>query len=403
MIFAPLFGYLGDRYERKVIMIIGITLWSATTLAGSFIPSNFFILFLILRGLVGVGEASYACVAPTIIADMYKKDSRTKMLAFFNVAVPVGSGLGYIVGTNVARTFNNWQWSLRVTPVLGVICIVLLILFVDEPVRGITEGAQVQKATDWKTDIQKLIKIRSYVLSTLAFTWVSFTLGALAWWGPLFIQYGSQVSTEKEDKNITLYFGIITCTAGLLGVISGTEIARHCRKITSRADPIVCGVAILLSLPFLVVALLYSNRYMISTWISIFFSEALMCTNWALINDIMLYVVIPTRRSTASALQLFIFHFLGDAASPYIVGILSDYSHKYQENSVMNSSLLMKRNITESAIQWASLRNGLMITVPIAALSAICFLISSLFIKQDRLKAEETMKVGNSEDSTENK
>lgn len=36
MVFAPLFGYLGDRYSRKLIMALGVALWSVTTLLGSF-------------------------------------------------------------------------------------------------------------------------------------------------------------------------------------------------------------------------------------------------------------------------------------------------------------------------------------------------------------------------------
>lgn len=36
MLFAPLFGYLGDRYNRKFIMAFGVFLWSLTTMAGSF-------------------------------------------------------------------------------------------------------------------------------------------------------------------------------------------------------------------------------------------------------------------------------------------------------------------------------------------------------------------------------
>lgn len=36
MIFAPLFGYLGDRYNRKIIMSVGIFLWSLTTFIGSY-------------------------------------------------------------------------------------------------------------------------------------------------------------------------------------------------------------------------------------------------------------------------------------------------------------------------------------------------------------------------------
>jgi len=36
MIFAPLFGYLGDRYSRRGIMAFGVFLWGLTTLLGSF-------------------------------------------------------------------------------------------------------------------------------------------------------------------------------------------------------------------------------------------------------------------------------------------------------------------------------------------------------------------------------
>ncbi len=56
-----------------------------------------FWLFALLRGLVGVGEASYSCVAPTIIGDLYHGDMRTRMLAVFNLAIPVGCGLGMYV------------------------------------------------------------------------------------------------------------------------------------------------------------------------------------------------------------------------------------------------------------------------------------------------------------------
>ena len=92
MIFAPLFGYLGDRYSRKWIMAVGVTLWSATTIIGSFMDS--FSWFITFRALVGIGEASYSTSAPTIISDMFVNDIRSKMLAMFYFAIPVGSGLG---------------------------------------------------------------------------------------------------------------------------------------------------------------------------------------------------------------------------------------------------------------------------------------------------------------------
>lgn len=40
MFLAPVFGYLGDRYNRKYIMSGGITFWSLVTLASSFTPKE---------------------------------------------------------------------------------------------------------------------------------------------------------------------------------------------------------------------------------------------------------------------------------------------------------------------------------------------------------------------------
>jgi len=41
MICAPVFGYLGDRYNRKYIMAFGVLLWSLTTFVGSYMNVSF--------------------------------------------------------------------------------------------------------------------------------------------------------------------------------------------------------------------------------------------------------------------------------------------------------------------------------------------------------------------------
>lgn len=92
MVCAPIFGYLGDRYSRRWIMAIGVLLWSTTTLLGSFMTGSGW--FMTFRALVGIGEASYSTIAPTIISDLFVHDLRSKMLAVFYFAIPVGSGFG---------------------------------------------------------------------------------------------------------------------------------------------------------------------------------------------------------------------------------------------------------------------------------------------------------------------
>ena len=108
---------------------------------------------------MGIGEASYSCVAPTIIGDLFTDEMRTKMLAVFYLAVPVGSGLGYVIGSMIEGWFNDWRWAMRFTPPLGFVCIGLLILVVREPKRGGAEGQIVEKSnSSLLSDIVYLLK-----------------------------------------------------------------------------------------------------------------------------------------------------------------------------------------------------------------------------------------------------
>lgn len=118
-----------------------------------------FWLFALIRSLVGIGEASYSCVAPTIIGDLFTDALRTRMLAIFYLAVPIGSGLGYIIGSNVATGLSDWRWSLRVTPPLGILCVLLLAILVKEPKRGAAEGSNIQSSkTSFMSDVISLLK-----------------------------------------------------------------------------------------------------------------------------------------------------------------------------------------------------------------------------------------------------
>lgn len=183
---------------------------------------------------VGIGEASYSTIAPTIISDLFVKDTRSKMLALFYFAIPVGSGLGYITGGKVAQATGHWQWGLRITPVLGIVAILLILFFVRDPIRGEREGGSHLSSSTWTMDIKALIKklessyiyilfkiilqlIRkktfcyspSFMLSTAGFTCVAFVAGALALWAPRFLQLGLELQATKTvviDEFVFNYF-----------------------------------------------------------------------------------------------------------------------------------------------------------------------------------------------------
>ena len=57
------------------------------------------------RLLVGVGEASYATIAPTMIADLFPTKKRLRMLSIFYIAMPLG-GWAIVHGYASKRTIR---------------------------------------------------------------------------------------------------------------------------------------------------------------------------------------------------------------------------------------------------------------------------------------------------------
>ncbi|XP_031697796.1 protein spinster homolog 1-like, partial [Anarrhichthys ocellatus] len=176
----------------------------------------------------------------------------------------------------------------------------------------------------------------------------------------------------------SLIFGAITCVSGVLGVASGVQLSRRLRTRTDRADPLVCAAGLLLSAPFLYLAIFFAQASTIATYAFIFLGETFLSMNWAIVADILLYVVPPTRRSTAEAFQIVISHLLGDAGSPYLIGVLSDSLRK-----------------TDSFLwQFRSLQLSLLLCSFVAVIGGGFFLATALFIKGDRDRAESHAPTG---------
>src|SRR5947209_20112977 len=69
MFAAPLIGWLGDRYQRKNLIVIGLFIWSGFTFLTWFVHDYSQLLFR--HAVVGIGVASYATIAPTPVVDSF--------------------------------------------------------------------------------------------------------------------------------------------------------------------------------------------------------------------------------------------------------------------------------------------------------------------------------------------
>eukprot|EP00096_Caligus_rogercresseyi_P016636 TRINITY_DN939_c0_g1_i2.p2 TRINITY_DN939_c0_g1~~TRINITY_DN939_c0_g1_i2.p2 ORF type:complete len:544 (+),score=132.77 TRINITY_DN939_c0_g1_i2:150-1781(+) len=414
MLTAPFFGFWGDRKSRKILLLIGISFWSFATLIGSFMENYW--LFLFFRGLVGVGEASYSTVAPAILSDLFSKDVRSRVLALFYFAIPVGTGLGYMVGANIAGASGDWRWGMRVTPPLGFIAVALIALFMTDPPRGESEGVSMV-AHSTKKDIQSLVRNKSFIFLTLGFTCVTFCAGALMWWGPRFaflgakIACGDRIGCQKiQPDTISYRFGIVMTFAGIVGVPGGSFVSQLFRQRVENGDPLVCGYTLLASVPVLFFGLVMA-QYNISWCYGLTFLAGLLLNcNWSIVSDMTLYIVIPSRRSFASACQILMSHLLGDAFSPFIVGFIADaLQPSIRENAnVLTTFFVQEGPLSETpsvyedeTADFISLQYALFSCCFFQVAGGFFLLYLSFYIVEDKMAASRELCVSRGDDSSD--
>lgn len=204
---------------------------------------------------------------------------RTARLAFFYIAIPLGSALGYIVGGQVASVLGSWRWALRVSPPLGLILAVIIMIFTTDPPRGHSDNqaALVLQSVSGKAhgirgliaDVRHIFAIRSFLWATAGFTSVTFAAGALAQWAPTFISR----QCGWSSSNSSLFFGGITVFTGIVGTALGSIISKHVMRTDPRADGLVCGFGLLLCTPFLAFALALPTWNIWAAWFLVFVAE----------------------------------------------------------------------------------------------------------------------------------
>ena len=362
---SPLFGVLGDRMSRKRLITFGVLTWSLATVASGLATS--LPTLIIARVFVGIGEASYATLAPTIIDDISPPEKKGKMLAIFFLAVPVGSALGYLLGGFVQAHWG-WREAFFVGGGPG-IALALLCLLIDEPVRKHLSNAK-HKVVE---TVRKLMRIVLYRRAVLGYCAHTAAIGAFSFWAPKFLsqRYYSDfakplppelaaeaiikaakagawdvghaltnASSALVLKTANFWFGLVTVIAGAIGTLIGGRMAdralRELPPVPPDADHLhpanlraanaqlrVCAIGVLIAFPLTAVAFASSSAMLF--FVAAGIAEIGLFMSTAPINAIMLRTAPVFLRASAMAVGIFAIHLFGDLWSPAVLGLFLDY------------------------------------------------------------------------------
>jgi MFS family permease len=209
---SPLFGQLADREGvrggRKGLMAAGVALWSAATAATGFAGGTTGLLAT--RAFVGVGEASYATIAPTIIDDLAPPERKGRWLSIFYVAIPVGSALGFVVGGILGKHFG-WRAAFFAVGGPGVLAALACLLIAEPARRSALKHVAIVKTA------RALIAIRLYRRAILGYAAQTFAIGGFGYWAPTYIYRHYGVPLDKASGT----FGVILVLAGGAGTAFG--------------------------------------------------------------------------------------------------------------------------------------------------------------------------------------
>ncbi len=336
------FGWLVDRYDRRVIAAAGIAGWSAMTmLCGT--SRTYWHLFLARMG-VGVGEATLSPAALSMMADLFPKERLPRAASVYAIGIAVGSGLallfgGYVVHLAQAmegfdlpllRDMRPWQIVFLLVGVIGFPLAYLVFRLQDPPRRELIGN----KAALPVREVVAFVRSRSrlficfYLGLSIA---TALGHGVLGWVPSYFIRV-----QHWTPEQVGLRYGLCVLTCGTLGLLFGSWLTERFRNGGLQDAPLrASAIGIALCAPLGVAAPLVDNA-----WLALFLFALLQFAYmipWGIAGAAIQLVSPNQMRGQLSALFYFSINLIGLGLGPTMVALLSD--NVYQVSGGVRYSL----------------------------------------------------------------
>jgi MFS family permease len=354
-------GRMADTGARRKIMGWGLAVWSGLTAVNG-LAWNFW-SFLLIRMGVGIGEASYAPAANSLIGDLFPAHKRARAMGIFMLGLPLGLLLAFFTIGAMVTAFDSWRAPFFIAAVPGVI-LALFMFFIKEPRRGAAEQVQ-SLTTPVEKPLRKVLTIRTFwwlVLAGLAFNFATYACNSFM--VPMLQRY-----FLLPLEQAAMATGVIVGLTGLLGLTLGGWLAD---KIHQRWQS---GRLLFAALSMLVAALatgyaLHAGRIEVALFVALFSIGWLFAYNfYTCVYTAIQDVIEPRLRATAMALFFAGLYLLGGGLGPVAVGLLSDH----YAQAAMLAAGATEMNETFKAVGL----HGAMYLIPVALLLTMLALLQA--------------------------
>ncbi len=316
---------LADRWSRVKILAISMIIWSAmTAICG--LASNFMMLLLARIG-VGVGEAGASPPSHSLISDYFPIETRATALSIYALGIPVGSMIGNFVGGWGAGELG-WRMTFLLVGIPGIFVAFLVLATLKEPPRGMSEK-QVEATTAKSLDdaeAPSVMEVLTFLWERRSFRHIGFAAGLHAFvgygagtWNAPFLIRSHEMPIAEVGSWLALISGI-----GAIGTFAGGYLSDLISDKTRdrRWYMWVPGLATIFMVPFQFIAYLHGSMWAVipSLFLVSILGGMYLGPSFAMTQGL----VSLRMRAVASAILLFMLNIIGMGLGPYFVGVASD-------------------------------------------------------------------------------
>ena len=340
-----------DRGNRRLILALGVALWSGATAATTFADGFYSLAFT--RMLVGIGEATVFPVALSLLADLYPGPKLTRTVSIFQASSGVGIMVGSVLAGVLAAAFG-WRTMFEIFGTAGMALVLVIAFTMPDTPRTGTANSQSPQNNGLVGAIRAVLAIPGLPWLALGYGASNMVLASLPVWSPAFLLRSHGVKLAEVGALVGPPAVIGGIAGGILAGILASRLIR--RSGNRRAGLIVPIIALPLAIPAYATFLFAPSLPVVLVAIAVM--NFLLSSGLGPCVALAVSLVSPTQRGVTSTVMLIVQNLLAFALGPLLIGIASDaLLPAYGEESLRYAlAMMLVAPVAASLFLWTARR-----------------------------------------------
>jgi predicted MFS family arabinose efflux permease len=308
---------LADRHPRRMVLAIGLTVWSLATAASGLVRS--FAQMTIARVVVGIGEASASPSAHSLLSDIFPPERRSSAIAIYNSGASIGIFAGLALGGYLSDTVG-WRNAFLIVGLPGVLMALVVRYGLPEPQRGAADSlVDSGEQASLSEVLRYLLGLRSFRHVLAASGLYAITSYAMITWSAVFMERVYHLSPSEFGTRLGMVVGL----SGAIGAVAGGFVADALARRDERWLVWIAAIGGFSVLPFL---LLFASSTtpelaLLALIPANFFNQWFPSPTYAVGQGLAKLRM----RALASAIVLFFINIVGLGFGPWLIGVSNDW------------------------------------------------------------------------------